>query len=1026
MDPELSDWTPGSGPETDRLAALVATHDRDLRRVAVAITGDAARAERAVLATWAWAQRRRAAVGRGSEARSRLLRRVAREARRRTAEPWFVRLRDLLPSTARRVVASDPGRDPAVAATLGSLTVEDRQMLALRYAVGLTTDEIAAQLDLTGPGVRTHLDDLRRELRPALGISRVDEKGDALTEREVDGRIALRLLAHLDRRAAPMDGDAAPGPMAPDADTTARLVVHRAARPPRLRRRPVIVTALGVLLVVAVVLPLSLLPRGEGTTSGTPTPSPGSLLAVSGWQQRSVVRIDGTVEILGWAPDGAHVAVAEALARQIAVYDQQGTLVRTFAGTDAAWIDARQLLVLTDDPSGAHLVLRSLDGSGDILVTWNGQGPPSTLVARGGSVAVSFTTTGGAPFGAPAVTQLTFSVLHAGTFVPGPTGIPLAWTPDGTRLAYLASPSIASGGYRGQLHVLDAATMSDRNLGLTVVQIGPLVIDPLGRHLLACVAPTNGSPSCVLGLVDLEGGSVQASSIRGQTAVAAWAPDGSVLVEDDGTVLRWALGDEPVALRWQPEHGDRVLGMATAGGWFAVGLLQGPAAPRLIAGAAPPMVVVSGPGVHSLAGTPDGRHLAYGQLLRGSTTIVLASLPAAPALPSASPATVSPSPAPSAGASFEGAPILPLDQTWTVDLTANGPPVSWGPHVYLQSGGYESGDVSGTWQVIPLRLSVLDITTKAELPIDLPIADDELGGRILTDGSNLVVEVYRPLGPRGSDTTPCPSDTAQSVAWRILSAPLAENGVPRAPFRVLDSGTASRIFTPAGQGVTCATTLIPPVAVADGLAAYAVEAPTSTDPWATRVILRRLSDGAIVRRDLASATVPWLNLSSGVLAWTEDPDASVSSAGTFTLWAALPIDAPARTITLPGDATRPSAPWFLMSGSSLLYASYDPTGVGPPTIWRMDLGTGSTAQLSPPLGQNCGPMGASSGVVLVRCDSVNGSGATLVWRAGHGWVVLDGVGGLVGVTIGGGWVVLTDYSGQDPRLIGFPLSELGG
>ncbi len=1021
MDPELSDWTSAGRPETDRLASLMATHDRDLRRVAIAITDDAQHASRAVLATWAWAGRRVGSIGTGSEARARLLRRVAQEARRRTGAPWLLRLRSGLPLIPHRPATPDTGRDPAMASALSRLTVEDRQMLALRHAAGLTTDEIAAQLELTGPGVRTHLDDLRSLLRLALGIGDVDERGEALTDREVDRRIAARLLAHLDRRATPGAPNSGEASVA-DVDAAARSVMQRRARRPRPGRRPLVVSGIVLLVVAAVALPLSMLPSGGVATESTPTPSPGTLLAVAGWSQRSVVRVDGNVEIIGWTPDGTHVAVAEALARQIVIYDQRGTAIRTFPGTDAAWVDAERLLVLTDGSSGAYLTLRTLDGRGDLLVSWNGQGPPTAIVAAGGSIAVARTYAG--PFDAQSATPLTFSVLRGGAFVPGPTGTPLAWTPDGTRLAYLASPSLTSAGNPGQLHVLDAATMTDHDLGLTVWQVGPLAIDPLGRHLLACVPPSNGSPSCVLGLVDLGDGSVQPSSIRGQTAVAAWAPDGSVVVEDNGTVLRWALGDEPVAMRWQPEHGDRVLGMAPAGGWFAVGMLHGPAAPRLVAGAEPPMVVLSGPGVDSLAASPDGRHLAYGQLLRGSTTIVLASLPPAPASPTPS-AAPSPFPVPpSAGASFEGAAILTLDQTWTSDLTADGTSVSWGPHVYLQAGGYRTGDGS-TLKIIAPKLSVLDITTKVEMAIDLPVADDELSAQIRTDGSNLVVEVYRRLGPPGSDTTPCPTELVQPMAWRILAAPLGDDGVPSAPFSVLDSGTASRIFTPGGeQGVPCAMTLLPTMDVADGLVAYAVETPTTANRWATRVIMRRLLDGAIVRQDTASATVPWLGLSSGVLAWTQESDASVSSTETSGLWVALPLDAPARTVSIPAGAVGPSAPWFLMAGGSLLYASFDASGVEPPTIWRLDPDTGTAMQLSPPEGRYCSPVGASSSVVFVGCNSDNGSSTTFVWRPGHDWIVLDGAAGWIGVTIGGGWAILTDFSEQGPRIIGFPLSEL--
>ncbi len=1023
MDPELSDWTSAGGPETDRLASLMATHDRDLHRVAIAVTDDAQRASRAVLATWTWAGRRMGSIGSGSEARARLLRRVAREARRRTGTPWLLRLRNGLPLIPNRPANPDTGRDPAVVSALAPLTVEDRQMLALWHAAGLTTDEIAAQLELTGPGVRTHLGDLRSLLRRTLGIGDVDERGEALTDRDVDRRIGARLLAHLDRRAtpgAPNSGEA------PDVDTAARSVMQRHVRRPRPGRRPVIVGGIVLLVVAAMALPLSMLPSGAGTAGATPRPSPGTLLAVAGWSQHPVVRVDGTVEIIGWSPDGVHVAVAEGVAKQVAVYDRRGTPVRTFDGTDAAWIDANRLLVLADTGNGANLVLRTLDGTGDLLLSWPGSDGPTTIVAGGGGIAVS-TGPGGFDFspGVPATARITFFVLRDGSLRAGPTGIPLAWSPDGTRLAYMAAPALASGGYQGQLHLLDAATMTDRDVGATVMQSASSAIDPTGRHLLACVPASSGG-ACDLGLVDLRDGSVQASSIIARTAVAAWAPDGSAMIQANGTVLRWAPGDEPVALRWQPEHGNRVLGMATAGAWLAVGLYQGPITPQLVAGTQPPMVVVSGPGVHSLAASADGQRLAYGQLLRGSTTIVIASLPRAPASPLAS-AAAAPTPAPSSpAASFEGAPILALDRTYSAEMTSNGTAVSWGPHLYLQSGGYQTGDGS-TFTVVPLTLSVLDITTKVETPVDVPLASDEMPALLRTDGAYLVVEAYRRLGPPGGDNNACPPELTQPVAWRILAAPVDQDGVPSGPFTVLDSGTASRVFTPgARQGDPCALVVPPSIDVADGRVAYAVEAPTAANPWATRLIVRRLADRAVVRQEVAPATIQWLGLSGDVLAWAEQADASVSSSGTVTLRSAALLDAPARTVRLPAGAAAPSTPWFLMAGTALLYSSFDANGVEPPTIWRLDLATGDTSQLAPPAGSYCSPIVGSSEIVFVRCDSGNGSGTTFVWRPGHDWVVLGETGGPIGVTIGGGWVILTDWSDQGPRLIGFPISELTG
>ncbi len=694
MDPELSDWTTSYGPDAERLAALIAAHERDLRRVAVAITDDARRADAALLATWARARRRLGALRDRSAGRAWLLRQVAREAERRRRPSGAARLRDRLPLVARQAPPPDPGRDAVLARILASLTSEDRRMLALRHAVGLTTEEIAAQLELTGAGVRTHLGDLREQLRDGLGIGAEDDHGEPLTDRDVERRIADRLIAHLDRQSPAPDpvpglGTAAAPPVTPQAHAAARSIVRRTTRQRRLRG-PLLVGGVAVLAILVVAVPLSLGLGSGASRSRAPTPSPGTFVKVSGWTQQTINNTNSTLRVLGWAPDGAHFAVASVGDAQVTLYDRSGATVRSFAGTDAIWLDDERLLVLgnlggdTFAPSArSNVLVRTVDGTGDLLVSLADLGAASSILGRGGAAAVALSV----EFQLTAVTNVRgqrFSILYSGGFGRPIEGIPLAWTPDGKRLAYLASPSPVSGGFRGVLHVLEADTLADRDLGIGVQQANlPAQVDPSGTHLLACLPSPTSASECNLGIVDLAEGAAEVTQLPGTTAVAAWAADGSVVAQENRTILRWGPGDAPVALAWQPDRVNPVLSMAALGDQLALGQLQGPPGPRLVAGVVPRLVAVPGPGVRSMAASPDGERLAYVQMHGGSSSLILSTVPPGEDQPPSAKPTASP------GRSLDGMPILaPAPRAVADNLSFDGFIGVWGSHVYLTTGGY--------------------------------------------------------------------------------------------------------------------------------------------------------------------------------------------------------------------------------------------------------------------------------------------------------------------------------------------------
>ncbi len=604
---------------------------------------------------------------------------------------------------------------------------------------------------------------------------------------------------------------------------------------------------------------------------------------------------------------------------------------------------------------------------------------------------------------------------------PPRAGIPLAWTTDGTRLAYLAHPAPSTGGYRGVLHVLDARTLGDRDLGTTIEESPGTGIDESGRYLLACVPSPAGLDACVLGLVDLQDGSAQLSSIPGQGAVASWARDGSVLVQQGGTAFRWTIGSSPVALRWQPEKSSPVLAMTAAGSRVAVSLLHGPDTARLVAGSEPPIIVVPGQYVRSLAASPDGTRLALIETHLGLSTVMLGSLPAPPQAsgpPAPSPVATSPA---TPGLTLTGLPLLAISDARTWSFSTGNIDASWGPHVYMHDGGYPFDDEDGTTGMVPLELSVFDLADGGSTAIESPLADEEELALALTDGSHLVLEAYRRLGPPPSESNvACPPEIAQPMAWRLLAAPLGTDGAPTASFRVLDSGTASRVFSPAGvEGVSCPATVLPAVAVANDGVAYAVEAPAGGYPWATRISIRRLSDGTTVRTASTRATVEWLGLDEGIVAWTEREDASVTSEDAVLLRVIAPLDAAVQTLPLPaGDGQLAWDSLTTTGGGIVSSAAYQPGT--PSSVYWLDPASGAAERISP-AGAACWLEGAGAGMAIIRCDQLPG-GLSLLWRQDHGLAVLDAV-SYEAWSIAGGWIVTSDW-GWGTFLAGAPLAEL--
>lgn len=149
---------------------LVASLDRDLLRLAFIVTGSQQAAEDAAQAAWERLWHNPPKLREPAKLRSWLLTVCANEARqtgRRQRRGAALEARAASGSASTVDLTADLA-DLQVA--LGRLSTSDRELLALRFAAGLTSAEIAEVHGLSPEGARTRvhrlLQRLRRELKP--------------------------------------------------------------------------------------------------------------------------------------------------------------------------------------------------------------------------------------------------------------------------------------------------------------------------------------------------------------------------------------------------------------------------------------------------------------------------------------------------------------------------------------------------------------------------------------------------------------------------------------------------------------------------------------------------------------------------------------------------------------------------------------------------------------------------------------------------------------------------------------------
>jgi RNA polymerase sigma-70 factor (ECF subfamily) len=151
-------------------ARLIAAHHASMARVAYAITGDRETAADAVQVAWSTAWRRLGSLRAPAQLRPWLVAIAANEARQIVRRQRRRTIVDIA-----RVTDDPTGGDPGarisevdLARALRALSPDDRTLLAMRFAAGLDSAEIAHQLGLSASGVRSRLARLLERLRMEL------------------------------------------------------------------------------------------------------------------------------------------------------------------------------------------------------------------------------------------------------------------------------------------------------------------------------------------------------------------------------------------------------------------------------------------------------------------------------------------------------------------------------------------------------------------------------------------------------------------------------------------------------------------------------------------------------------------------------------------------------------------------------------------------------------------------------------------------------------------------------------------
>jgi RNA polymerase sigma-70 factor (ECF subfamily) len=153
-------------------ARIVAEHHASMTRVAFVISGDTETALDVVQSSWAIAWRRMGSLRDPSQVRAWLVAIAANEARQAMRRRRRVRVVDI----SGYVAHAEEGQLDASAEmadldrALRGLKADERSLLAMRYAAGLDSSEIARQMGISASGVRSRLARLLERLRKDLAL----------------------------------------------------------------------------------------------------------------------------------------------------------------------------------------------------------------------------------------------------------------------------------------------------------------------------------------------------------------------------------------------------------------------------------------------------------------------------------------------------------------------------------------------------------------------------------------------------------------------------------------------------------------------------------------------------------------------------------------------------------------------------------------------------------------------------------------------------------------------------------------
>ena len=167
-------------------ARIVAAHHDDMARVAFVVCGDVTLAQDAVQAAWPKIWAKLDQIRDPARLRPWLVSVAANEAKQLARSRSRRRVREITvaesvdDATAARAASDAGGRNHAwsdpgdrageldLANALANLDESDRTLVALRYAAGLTSDEIGRVIGMTGGGVRARLARTLLQLRKEL------------------------------------------------------------------------------------------------------------------------------------------------------------------------------------------------------------------------------------------------------------------------------------------------------------------------------------------------------------------------------------------------------------------------------------------------------------------------------------------------------------------------------------------------------------------------------------------------------------------------------------------------------------------------------------------------------------------------------------------------------------------------------------------------------------------------------------------------------------------------------------------